>query len=209
MEMTEFNEVLEGRASVRNFDPEFKVSEDVIKELIMKSVTAPSSNNLQPWHFIVVNDQNIKEELLPLAFNQNHVVDASAVIVVVGDREGYKRGDEMLDMAVEAGAMPVDFRNMMSERIKQTYGTRPAAALQGVAMFDCGLVSMQMMLIAKEMGLDTLPIGGFDREKVAQYFEMKENQFPVLLLALGKAKAEAAKGKIRFPIEDTISWNKL
>lgn len=207
--MTEFNEVLESRLAVRNFDPEFEVSEDVIMELIQKSVTAPSSDNLQPWHFIVVNDQKIKEELLPLAFHQKHVVEASAVIVVVGDRDGYKRGDEILDMSVEAGAMPIDVRNRMSERIKTTYGTRSAAALQGVAMFDCGLVSMQLMLVAKEKGLDTLPMGGFDREKVAAYFNMEENQFPVLLLALGKAKVASAKGKIRFPLEDTISWNKI
>lgn len=204
--MTEFNKVLENRVSARNFDPEFKIPKSVIQEIIEKGVTAPSSNNLQPWHFIVVTDQKVKEDLLPLAFNQNHVVDASVVIVVVGDREGYKRGDEMLDMAVAAGKMPVDFRNMMSERIKETYGTRPADALQGVAMFDCGLATMQMMLVAKDKGFDTLPLGGFDREKVAEYFEMKENQFPVLLLVLGKAKTENPTAKLRFPIEDTITW---
>jgi nitroreductase len=37
---------------------------------------------LQPWKFIVVEDENIKKELLPHAYNQQQIVDASHLVVL-------------------------------------------------------------------------------------------------------------------------------
>jgi nitroreductase len=48
------------------------------------AATAPSSWNLQHWKFIVVQDQQIKEHLLPIAYGQQQVIEASAVIISSG-----------------------------------------------------------------------------------------------------------------------------
>lgn len=73
----EFNKVIRERHSVRKYDPSWKISEEEIKEILGEAVLAPSSSNLQPWRFIVITDQELKAQLLPIANNQQQTVEAS------------------------------------------------------------------------------------------------------------------------------------
>ena len=52
------------------------------------------------------------------------------------------------------------------------YPNMPREARVNIASFDAGLVSMQLMLIAKEKGYDTLTMGGFDKVKFAERFDL-------------------------------------
>jgi nitroreductase len=48
------------------------------------SCFTPSANNSQPWKFIVVKDQKIKE-LLSRPSSQKFIVNANAIVMVLGD----------------------------------------------------------------------------------------------------------------------------
>ncbi len=52
----ELREAIEQRRSVRAFKPE-PVSEETITDLVRAASQAPSSHNLQPWHFHVVTEE--------------------------------------------------------------------------------------------------------------------------------------------------------
>jgi len=83
----DFGEVIRTRRSVRHYDPNFVLSREEIKSLLADTVLAPSSNNLQPWRFLVIDQQEDKEKLYPIAYNQRQVLEASATIAVLGDIE--------------------------------------------------------------------------------------------------------------------------
>jgi len=87
------------------------------------------------------------------------------------------------------------------------YGAIPKEALLNIVHFDAGLISMQIMLLAKEMGYDTVAMGGFDKAKFAEYMELPSNEVPILLLAIGEA-AGPAYGSSRLPIERLVRFNK-
>lgn len=73
-------------------------------------------------------------------------------------------------------------------------------------LIDGGLVSMQLMLTARAHGYDTNPIGGYDKEKIAEVFGMdKERYVPVMLLSIGKA-ADEGYASYRLPIETIAQW---
>ncbi len=88
-----FFNVLNERRSVRKYDSSASISEEEIRELLEIATKAPSSSNMQPWRFLVVTDPEIKQKLLPIANNQQQVAEASAIIIVLGDLEMYKRAD--------------------------------------------------------------------------------------------------------------------
>lgn len=46
--LNDFNEILEGRKSVKGFDPDYKISHEEMNEMIAKATKAPSSVNMQP-----------------------------------------------------------------------------------------------------------------------------------------------------------------
>ena len=55
-------EALEGRRSVRDFDPQ-PVPRSIIEDLIRTASTAPSGAHMQPWHFVAVSDPAVKARI--------------------------------------------------------------------------------------------------------------------------------------------------
>ena len=202
----EFNKVIRERHSVRKYDPTWKISNEEIKELLNEAILAPSSSNLQPWRFIVINDQALKEKLLPIANNQQQVVDASAVIAVLGDVEAYSNAGTIYDQAVAAGVMPIEVRDNMVNNITKGYPSMGTARLKEIALVDGGLISMQLMLAAKARGYDTVPMGGYNADAFRELFQIPQRYATVMLIALGKAAVEG-RPSVRLPLENVTYWN--
>jgi nitroreductase/dihydropteridine reductase len=74
-------ENLRWRYAVKKFDASKKVS-DTDLEIFLESLRLTASSfGLQPWKFVVVETQALKEKLLEHSYNQSQVVDASHLIV--------------------------------------------------------------------------------------------------------------------------------
>jgi nitroreductase len=199
------NNIIRERHSVRKYDPTFKIAREEIEEILTEAVQAPSSSNLQPWRFIVIDDQETKKELRQIAYNQESVETSSAVIAVLGDKEMHKNIEKVYRSSFEAGFM--DEANMLRliESANNTYPHAPEAIRENIASFDAGLVSMQLMLLAKAKGYDTVPMGGFDKQKFIEKFQVSERYMPIVLIALGKAAAPAFK-TTRIPVGDIVEF---
>lgn len=184
-----FKEIVQERRSIRNYDAKIKISRKEIEEMIEIATTAPSSTNLQPWRFVVIDSFESKEKLLPLAgFNSNQVNTSSAVIAVFGDLENVEYLDEIYSKTATLGTMSEEIKNKQVEQISAGYKTLTREQKKEVALIDCGLVSMQFMLTAKAFGYDTNPIGGYDRDNLGEAFGLdKERYIPVMLISIGKA----------------------
>lgn len=74
------------RRSVRNFTDQ-KISEENKNELLRAGMAAPSGNNDQPWHFIVIDDKKILGEITKIQPYSRPILDAQFVIIVCGDRK--------------------------------------------------------------------------------------------------------------------------
>lgn len=201
----EFNKVIRERHSVRKYDPSWKISEEEIKEILGEAVLAPSSSNLQPWRFIVITDQELKAQLLPIANNQQQTVEASAVIAVLGDSEAYRNAEAIYEYAEAAGYVTPEVGAAMAES-RDGYSSMPVEVLNNIARVDGGLVSMQLMLAAKAKGYDTVPMGGFNPDGFRELFQIPERYITVMLIALGKAAVEG-RPTVRLPLEQVTHWN--
>lgn len=194
------SKIMHERKSVRKYDSQYKIPQSQLEELIAEATSAPSSSNLQPWRFLVIQDDQIKKELRKISNNQEQVETSSAIIAVLGDIEMYKNVDEIYNKNFELGYMNEATKNMMIENSLKLYGNLPKEVLTNIATFDAGLISMQIMLLAKEMGYDTVPMGGFDKKAFAQRFELPAHLTPILLIAIGKA-AVPAYGSSRLSLD--------
>lgn len=87
-------ECIDKRRSIRSYEKK-DVPNELIAQIITAGTYAPSAGNTQPWEFVVVKDKKIKKELATAALRQNHVEEASVVIVVCAnkDKSGMKYGD--------------------------------------------------------------------------------------------------------------------
>lgn len=201
----DFFEVIRDRHSIRSYDPTYKMSEEEIRSLLEDAIAAPSSSNLQPWRFLIIQDQETKEKLLPIAYNQQQVVEASITIAVLADVEGYKQADLIYGRTVEQGFMPESVLTGYVARLKSIYGEKPEL-YRDTALIDAGLISMQLMLAAKARGLDTVPMGGYDAAQFVEAFNVPSNLAPVMLIAVGKA-AKEARQSLRLSVDEVTTWH--
>ena len=196
-------ELISERHSIRKYDPNFEIPIKEIVEILKMATKAPSSSNLQSWRFIVIQDRETKKELRMIANNQEQIETSSAVIAVLGDKEMYKSAEKVYKSANEAGYMDEANMHRLIEGTLKTYPYASEETRMQIASFDAGLVTMQLTLIAKNHGYDTVIMGGFDKQKFAERFNVPERYFPIVLISLGKAAAPAFQ-TTRLPIEDVL-----
>lgn len=203
----DFNEITLGRRSIKTYDPTVKISREEMSEIIAKATRAPSSVNLQPWRFVVIDSEEGKETLSHLAkFNKDKVMSSSAVIAVFADMDNFDYAEEIYGKAVELGYMPSEVKEQQLKAIKQFYDVMPETTLRETNVLDAGLVSMQLMLVARAHGYDTNAIGGYEKDQIAEVYGLDKNRYvPIMLITIGKAASEGFQS-YRLPVETVTTW---
>ena len=77
-------ESIKHRRSVRKFKDK-AVEAEKLNEILQAGRLAPSGNNIQPWYFIVIKDETVKQEVALATSNQMWIAKAPIVIVAVAD----------------------------------------------------------------------------------------------------------------------------
>lgn len=88
-------------------------------------------------------------------------------------------------MAVDAGYMPAETAKSFVERYKVCIRAMLPEAIRQKAYTGGGLVSMQLMLVARSKGYDTVPIDSYDKQKFMEAFRISERYVPIMLIAIG------------------------
>ena len=201
----EFFDVIKGRKSVKYFNPNVKIKREEIIEMLNEANIAPSSCNLQPWRYIVIDTPEGKEKLGSANYNKIQNDTSAAMIIVLGDLNHYGKFDEIYGEAVEKGYMTEEVKDGFEKGMGPQLENLPNDKNREGVYFDCGLWTMQFANIAYAKGYDTNIIGGFVREKVAELFELEENLIPVMLIALGK-KEKDARPTVRMKAENLVRF---
>ena len=129
----EFKDVMKQRRAVNFFDPTKDVTDAQLKQIIETAALAPSGFNLQPWRLIVLRDKAKKEKLRKVAWDQPKITDAPVVLIVLGDREGFKKGNAGFEKdfaeSVKAGIMKQEQYDWFCNAANSLYGTSPERQL--------------------------------------------------------------------------------
>ncbi len=81
-------EAIKNRRSIRKFTPD-EVPQKMIDQMLEATRLAPSASNRQPWHFLVVRDQELRKDLRRICMDQLFIEEAPVVIICYGDLERY------------------------------------------------------------------------------------------------------------------------
>jgi len=143
----EFLKLMKERRSINFFDPKKEVNDEELKKIIETAGYAPSGFNLQSWQVIVVRSKKDKERLMKAAWNQPKVVEAPVVLIVLGDKDGWKPGHPTMEKVwtntVELGYMKDEQRGWLEDGTKSLYGGSDkslAFAVKNAAFFGMALM---------------------------------------------------------------------
>lgn len=201
------NEVMLKRSSIRKYDSSVKIPREEMKNILKDAMTAPSSLNLQPWRFVVVDSTEGKEKIKPyMMFNELQWQTSAAIIAVFGDLQCASNAEKLYSSAVEHKLLPQQKKEAMVEMINTYVSSYTIDRLSNSIMLDCGFVAMQIMLSAKNYGYDTNPIGGYVRDEFTKAVGLDTNRYlPVILLSIGKADEEA-HASVRFSVDEVTEF---
>ena len=90
--MTTFLELAKKRYSVRNYLYK-PVEKEKLMYVLESGRVAPSAANYQPWHFVVISDDEMRKKI-GTTYNRKWFLKAPVIIVICGDHHtSWKRSD--------------------------------------------------------------------------------------------------------------------
>ncbi|MEY9974630.1 putative NAD(P)H nitroreductase [Lysinibacillus sp. RC46] len=203
----EFAKLIDKRRSANNFIEGIKMSEEDIRPILEDVKLAPSAFNLQHADYIVVLDEEKKEKVREAAYGQYKVHSASAVILVLGDKEAYKNTANLNQGMVDLGIINAcELENIVNENAK-FYEERGEEFMKEEAIRNASLSAMLFMLAAKNRGWDTCPMIGFDQQQMRALFNVPETYEIALMITIGKEKEDSRRLRgYRKPVEEFATY---
>lgn len=179
--MESFHDLALRRQSDRAFDPDRPVDRAVVCRVLEAARMAPSACNAQPWHFIVVDDPELKSKVADATSSKvlgfNHFTKQAAAHILI-----------------------------VEERVNLTSGIGGWVKNKSFASIDIGIAAAHICLAAEDEGLGSCILGWFNEEKMRELLSIPSNKRVVLDIVLGYS-TQADRPKKRKPWEEVVSFN--
>lgn len=208
--MSDILSALNWRYACKVFDPAKKIPAETWAELEASLVLTPSSFGLQPWKFIIIQDRELREKLVPHAWNQRQIADCSHLVVMTVPKVlSIEHVDANIARIIEVRGGSADgllsFRKMV---LGFRDGLEAKGGLEQWAKLQTYIALGQFMLAASLLGLDTCPMEGFVPARFDEILELeKEGRTAAVLCPVGYRSADdryAGLPKVRLQAKDVI-----
>lgn len=166
---------LKWRYATKRFDPTKKLSKeklDILKETFKLTAT---SFGLQPIKMVVVSNQAIKEQLMPLTFNQAQIRDASHVLVLCIEKEidadfiveHFKRVEETRNT-------PRKILEPFEENLVNSFAEKQSKEIRQWMINQLYLTLGALLTVCAIEKIDSCPMEGFEPEKYNELLGLSE-----------------------------------
>ena len=169
------------RRSVKHYDPDHKMTEAEVTELMEHAILSPTAFNLQHWRFVNVVDTEKREKIKDASWGQAQVTDASLLLVLCADLNAWEK-----DPGRYWRNAPKEVQDFMLPAIENYY-TNHHQGMRDECFRSASIAATTIMLMAKEMGYDSCPMDGFDFDKVARLIDLPHDHIIVMMITVGKA----------------------
>ena len=191
------------RRAIKKFDNTYKMSDEQVQSLMKLTLLSPTSYNQQNWRFVTVTDQKVKEQIHVAARNQAQPLDGSLVILLCGNMNAWK-DDPMRYWKNH----PLEKQEHVRDAMHKKYSDSPQNR-RDEAMRSCGFAAQTIMLAAKQMGLDSCPMVGFEYDEMAKIINLPSDHIIVMMIVVGKAASPAAERGGQLSLDEVVFENKF
>ncbi len=193
-------EAADHRRSVRQYELT-RIPEANLRELLRLAGRAPSAYNVQPWRFIVVEDEALKAKLSEAAYGQQQIVRAPATIVMYSDMVS------ALERMPEASHpdLPQDKRDEGVANFRASFASQSDDEREIWGAAQSNIALGYLLLLAEAKGFATSPMLGFDAEKVKALLGLPAHVRLPALVAIGYSAEEGFRPH-RLPAESLVEF---
>jgi nitroreductase len=205
------------RHACKIFDSTRKISETDFNLILESARLSPSSFGFEPWHFVIVQNPNLRNLLKPNAWGAPVKLDTASHFVLVLTMKSPLikwNADNVLDFMRNVQHLSED---LITPRIKlfQQFQNIDFDLTDDRKLFDWAskqsyIAMGNMMTVAAMLGIDSCPIEGYNQVKtdkvLQEHFDIDTTQYGIsYMLALGYRLNEP-KVKTRKSLEQITTW---
>lgn len=219
----EFDEVVQGRRSIRGFKPD-PIPEAVIREIVDLATRAPSSMNTQPWNLHAVSGEPLEKIRAGNTEKNLAGVPASREIRMHGPYEGVHRERQKAIAGQLFEAMDIEWSDKTRRKDWVLRGFRqfdaPVSIVvtfdasltdNDIAIFDCGAVVNCLVNAAWSRGLGCVINGQgiMQSPVVREHAGIPDDEVIMSCVAIGYPADDFPANEVvsrRRPVDDVITF---
>ena len=208
--MSDLIQTLQWRYATKKMNPAKVVPQDKLERILEAVRLTATSSGLQPYEVLVVTNKAVREQIKPVAWNQEQITDCSHLLVFAAwDNYTADRINMMFDLVNEQRGFKNEGWENYRQMVLKSYVPRdPEVNYQHAARQAYIGVGTALIAAAAEQ-VDATPMEGFDTAALDAEFGLKAKGFSSqVIVALGHhadTDFNAKLPKSRLPAEAVFS----
>ena len=208
-------DIFRRRVSTRYYDPARKISAEDFAAILDFGRLSPSSVGSEPWKFLVIQNQELREKIKPVAWGmQATIAEASHLVILLAKKHARYDSPFFSELMNRRGFTP-EQRAAALERYRSFQTHDIAIADDERALFDWtskqSYIALANMLTGAAMlGIDSCAVEGMDYAAVehilAQAGLLDPAEYGVSVAATFGYRARDIQPKPRRDAAETVIW---
>lgn len=164
-----------------------KVAQEKIDTIIEAASLAPTSSGLQPFEIMVITNQQIKEKIKPIAWDQQVITACSHLLVFAAwDTYTADRINKQFDLTNTVRGFKNEGWENYRQMLLENYPNRDAEVNFNHAARQAYIAFSQAITAAAFEGVDTTPMEGFDPDALDEILGLRAKGLKsCVILAVG------------------------
>ena len=203
------------RSACRYYDVNKKISREDMEYILELGRLSPSSVGSEPWQFLVLQNEAIREKIAPVTWGIKHPMNEMSHLVVLLAKKNARYDSDFFRNSLER-------RGLTPEQIEATLSRYKTFQTEDIQITDsertlfdwCSkqtyIALANMMTGAAMIGIDSCPIEGFHYESVNRILSeaglFDANEWGVSCMVTFGYRSKEIKKKYRKPADEVIKW---
>ncbi len=199
---------LQYRHACKKFDPDREITKEDLDSILECARLSPSSFGMEPWKFLVIQDEKLRARLRKACWDQAQITDSSEVIVILNKPNIVKPETGYVRAMFNRRNLPDDATAAYLKRYQRHMKAEvePIMSYYAWTAKQCYIALANIMTAAAAVGIDSCPIEGFEKKEVESVLDLQTDDYEVAVaVALGYRTGEQTV-RLRHESADVIEY---
>lgn len=206
----DFTKAMSFRHACKVFDETKKINDEDINFIMEAGHTSPSSFGMEPWKFLVITNEALKEKLRPLCWNQPQITTCSHLVIILAAIEAVKVESGIPAKRFGRREMPKEkqefYLNLYADHLKETLSSDEN--IYAWTAKQCYIAAGNMMTAAAYIGIDSCPIEGFEKENVEKALGLDTSKYQLAMVLPFGYRINPQSTQLRVPFNEVVEFIK-
>ncbi|ASC93408.1 NAD(P)H-dependent oxidoreductase [Sulfurospirillum diekertiae] len=206
----DFSKAMDFRHACKLFDETKKISEEQMHFILEAGRKSPSSFGMEPWKFLVVTNDELREKLRPVCWDQPQITTCSHLVIILAAIDAVKVESGIPMKRFARREMPQEkkdyYINLYANHLKETLSSDKN--IYAWTSKQSYIACSNMMTAAAFIGIDSCPIEGYEKEKVEAVLGLDTSKYQVSMVLPFGYRINPQSSQLRIPFNEAVEFIK-